>query len=142
MTAPTVEPEKKGLVAEFKEFISRGNLVEIAVAFVLGLAFKTVIDSIAGTPDHPGLIGGVIGAIFGGDQPNFSDKGVTVNGSFIPIGGFVQACFNFLLTEIVLFFIIKAYNRFKGPEVDEDDGPTEIELLAQIRDELRSNKSA
>jgi len=49
---------------------------------------------------------------------------------------------DFLAVALILFFIIKAYNRFKGPEVDEDDGPTEIELLAQIRDELRSNKSA
>ena len=139
MTAPTVEPEKKGLVAEFKEFISRGNLVEIAVAFVLGLAFKTVIDSIAGTPDHPGLIGGVIGAIFGGDQPNFSDKGVTVNGSFIPIGGFVQACFNFFLTALVLFFVIKAYNRMRRNSPDE--GEKEIDILSDIRAELRARDS-
>ena len=139
MTAPTVEPEKKGLVAEFKEFISRGNLVEIAVAFVLGLAFKTVIDSIAGTPDHPGLIGGVIGAIFGGDQPNFSDKGVTVNGSFIPIGGFVQACFNFFLTALVLFFIIKAYNRMRRQTRDETE--KEIEILSDIREALQARNS-
>ena len=139
MTAPTVEPEKKGLVAEFKEFISRGNLVEIAVAFVLGLAFKTVIDSIAGTPDHPGLIGGLIGAVFGGDQPNFSDKGVTVNGSFIPIGGFVQACFNFLLTALVLFFIIKAYNRMRRNSPDETE--KEIDILSDIREELRARNS-
>ena len=139
MTAPTVEPEKKGVVAEFKEFISRGNLVEIAVAFVLGLAFKTVIDSIAGTPDHPGLIGGVIGAIFGGDQPNFSDKGVTVNGSFIPIGGFVQACFNFFLTALVLFFVIKAYNRMRRQSPDETE--KEIDILSDIREELRARNS-
>jgi large conductance mechanosensitive channel len=136
MTAPTAQPEKKGFVAEFKEFINRGNLVEIAVAFVLGVAFKTVIDSIAGTPDHPGLIGGVIGAIFGGDQPNFSDKGVTVNGSFIPIGGFVQACFNFLLTALVLFFIIRAYNKMRRNEPDETE--KEIDILTEIRDELRT----
>ena len=139
MTAPTVEPEKKGLVAEFKEFISRGNLVEIAVAFVLGLAFKTVIDSIAGTPDHPGLVGGVIGAIFGGEQPNFSDKGVTVNGSFIPIGGFVQACFNFFLTALVLFFIIKGYNRMRRQTPDETE--KEIDILSDIREELRARNS-
>ena len=139
MTAPTVEPARKGLVAEFKEFINRGNLVEIAVAFVLGLAFKTVIDSIAGTPDHPGLIGGLIGAVFGGDQPSFSDKGVTINGSFIPIGGFVQACFNFLLTALVLFFVIKAYNRMRRNSPDE--GEREIDILSDIRAELRARDS-
>jgi len=119
---------------EFKEFVNRGNLVTIAVAFVLGAAFKTVIDSITGTPDNPGIVGGILGAIFGGDQPNFNDRGVTVNGSFIPIGGFLTALLNFLLVALVVFFIVKAYNAFKR---SDEAGPTEIELLTEIRDALR-----
>ena len=53
-----------------------------------------------------------------------------------------SALIDFVAVALILFVIIKAYNRFKGPEADEDTGPTEIELLAQIRDELRANKSA
>jgi large conductance mechanosensitive channel len=124
----------KNMWREFKDFVNRGNLVTIAVAFVLGAAFKTVIDSITGTPENPGLVGGILGAIFGGDQPNFNDRGVTVNGSFIPIGGFLTALLNFLLVALVVFFIVKAYNAFKR---SEEAGPSEIQLLTEIRDALR-----
>ena len=124
----------KNLWQEFKDFVNRGNLVTIAVAFVLGAAFKTVIDSVTGTPENAGLVGGVLGAIFGGDQPNFNDRGVTVNGSFIPLGAFLSSVLNFLLIALVVFLIVKAYNAFKRKE---DTGPTEIELLTEIRDALR-----
>ena len=124
----------KNLWHEFKDFVNKGNLVTIAVAFVLGAAFKTVIDSVTGTPDNPGLVGGILGAIFGGDQPNFNNRGVTVNGSFIPLGGFLSSVLNFLVVALVVFLIVKAYNAFKRREAD---GPTEIELLTEIRDSLR-----
>jgi len=121
---------------EFKEFLSKGNVVAIAVAFVLGLAFKTVIDSIAGDgKDNPGIIGGILGAIFGGEQPNFNAKGITVNESFIPIGAFVTALINFLLVALVLFIIVKAYNRMRR---EPDAPPTEVDLLTEIRDSLRN----
>src|SRR5262245_41474083 len=124
----------KNLWQEFKDFVNRGNLVTIAVAFVLGAAFKTVIDSVTGTPENPGLVGGILGAIFGGDTPNFNNRGVTVNGSFIPLGAFLASVLNFLLIALVVFLIVKAYNAFKRRE---DTGPTEIELLTEIRDALR-----
>ena len=128
----------KSLWHEFKDFVNRGNLVTIAVAFVLGAAFKTVIDSITGTPETAGLVGGVLGAIFGGDQPDFNNRGITVNGSFIPIGGFFSALLNFLLIALVVFFVVKAYNAFKR---SSDAGPTEIELLTEIRDSLRERNN-
>ena len=124
----------KNLWQEFKDFVNRGNLVTIAVAFVLGAAFKTVIDSVTGTPENAGLVGGLLGAIFGGDQPNFNDRGIVVNGSFIPLGAFLSSVLNFLLIALVVFLIVKAYNAFKRRE---DAGPTEIELLTEIRDALR-----
>jgi large conductance mechanosensitive channel len=127
------------MVKEFKEFIAKGNIVEIAVAFVLGVAFKTVIDSIAGTPENPGLIGGILGAIFGGDQPDFSARGITINDSFIPIGAFITSLFNFVLTALVLFFVVKAYNRFRRAQPDPSS--TEVDLLTEIRDELRTRNS-
>ena len=83
MTAPT--PARKSWLAEFKEFINKGNLIDIAVAFVLGLAFKTVVDSVAGDGgDNQGILGGIIGAVFGGDQPNFNARGVTITTASSP----------------------------------------------------------
>jgi large conductance mechanosensitive channel len=126
----------KKLYQEFKEFVSKGDLFAIAVAFVLGVTFKSVIDAITGTADKPGIVGGILGAIFGGNQPNFNDKGITLNGSFIPIGGLVTAIINFLLVGLVVFFMVKAYNRMmkdKGPS-----GPSEVELLTEIRDSLQN----
>ena len=68
------------VVKEFREFIDRGNVVEIGVAFVMGATFKTIIDAFAGDgKDNQGILGGILGAIFGGQQPNFNDKGLTLN---------------------------------------------------------------
>lgn len=65
---------KRGVIVEFKEFINRGNVIDLAVAFVMGAAFKTVVDSFAGSDKGPGILGGLIGAIFGGQQPDFSKR--------------------------------------------------------------------
>jgi large conductance mechanosensitive channel len=129
--------KRNGIVAEFKSFINRGSVVDIAVAFVMGAAFKTVIDAVAGDgKDNQGLLGGLIGAIFGGNQPNFNDKGVTLNGSFVPVGSFLTSVLNFLLVSLVLFFVIKAYSRFRKTQPEE----TTNQLLASIRDELRQER--
>lgn len=128
---------QQSIVTEFKSFINRGSVVDIAVAFVMGAAFKTVIDAVAGDgKDNQGLLGGLIGAIFGGNQPNFNDKGVTLNGSFVPIGSFFTSLLNFLLVSLVLFFVIKAYSRFRKTQPEE----TTNQLLASIRDELRHER--
>lgn len=125
---------KLAVGGEFRRFISRGSVVELGVAFVMGAAFKTVIDALAGDgKTNQGILGGLIGAIFGGNRPNFNDRGVTLNGSFIPFGSLLTAGINFLLVAIVLFFVIKAYGRFRRSEPEE----TTNDLLASIRDELR-----
>lgn len=116
------------MLQEFKEFISRGNLLDLAVAVILGLAFAAVVSAFT-----DGIIGGIIGAIFGG--ANFAVWNVTTsNGSVIAIGTFVGEVVNFVLVAFVLFLVVKAYNRFRRTE---EAGPTEIELLTEIRDELR-----
>ena len=130
---------KRGIVGEFKEFVNRGNVVDVAVAFVMGAAFKTVVDSFAGSDKSPGILGGLIGAIFGGQQPDFSKKVVTVNGSDIPLGAFATASMNFFFVALVLFAVVKLYNRLRDNS-DGADSPAEKstnELLAEIRDELR-----
>jgi large conductance mechanosensitive channel len=115
---------------EFKDFISRGNLVELAVAVILGLAFASVVSAFTN-----GIIGGIIGAIFGG--ANFATWNYTTsNGATIAIGSFIGEVVNFLIVGFVLFLVVKAYNR-AFPREEEPAGPTEVELLTEIRDELR-----
>jgi large conductance mechanosensitive channel len=131
---------KRGIVAEFKAFVNRGNVVDVAVAFVMGAAFKTVVDSFAGSGTSPGILGGLIGAIFGGEQPDFSKRVLTVNGSDIPLGAFATASMNFFFVALVLFMVVKLYNRIRDRAGEEEQG-TEVstnDLLAEIRDELRA----
>ena len=130
---------RRGILQEFKDFINRGNVVDISVAFVMGAAFKTVVDSFAGSADQPGVLGGLIGAIFGGSQPDFSKKYLTVNGSHIEFGKFATAGLNFLLVATALFVVVKFYNRFRDKDDNKDQGPSTNELLAEIRDELRKS---
>ena len=130
--------EQRRLVREFREFVDRGNVVELGVAFVMGATFKTIIDSFAGNGgDNPGILGGLIGAIFGGQTPNFNDKGVSLNGSFIPLGSLLTATINFLIVSLAMFFVIRLYNRFRSGEATSKPAPTTNELLTEIRDELR-----
>ena len=129
--------QSRKIVQEFKAFINRGSVVDLAVAFVMGASFKTIVDAFAGDgKSNSGILGGIIGALFGGSQPNFNDSGVTLNGSFIPLGAFLTAVLNFVLVGLVLFFVVKAYGRFRKSQPLE----TTNELLASIRDELREGR--
>jgi large conductance mechanosensitive channel len=123
----------KSWIKEFKDFINRGNLVELAVAFVLAAAFGLVVKAIV-----DGVIMPIIAAIFG--QPNFDGITIDIGDSEILIGVAITAIVNFLIIAFVCFIIVKAYNAMKGPVV-EDDGPSEVDLLIEIRDELRSRSS-
>jgi large conductance mechanosensitive channel len=120
----------KTFFKEFKEFISKGNLVEVAVAFVLGLAFKAVIDAFM-----TGIVNPIIGLILG--KPNLDDVlTFTVRDSTISIGLVLTQIVSLIIVGFVLFLIVKAYNRMRGPQ--PDTGPDEIALLTEIRDELRA----
>jgi large conductance mechanosensitive channel len=134
---------KRGIVGEFKEFVNRGNVVDVAVAFVMGAAFKTVVDSFAGSDKSPGILGGLIGSVFGGQQPDFSKKVVSLNGSDIPLGAFVTASMNFFFVALVLFVVVKLYNRVRDTSNDEAQSVLNTnDLLAEIRDELRVARGA
>jgi large conductance mechanosensitive channel len=117
------------MLQEFKEFISRGNLIELAVAVILGLAFNVVVQSLVADVFTP-----LIAAVFG--EPDFSSITIRVGDGVIKIGSFLNALIAFVIVGFVLFLVVKAYNRFlqRG---EEETGPTEVELLTQIRDELR-----
>jgi large conductance mechanosensitive channel len=132
---------KRGVIVEFKEFINRGNVIDLAVAFVMGAAFKTVVDSFAGSDKGPGILGGLIGAIFGGQQPDFSKKVLTVNGSDIPFGSFATSAMNFFFVALALFMVVKLYNRFRSNDDKEKAALNTNDLLVEIRDELRATRN-
>jgi len=137
------------MLSEFKAFIARGNVLDLAVAVIIGAAFATITKSL--TDD---LIMPVVGAIFGGlDFSNYFTRlgpipdgfagnaasyadlkaaGVAVLGW----GQFVTVAINFLILAFIIFLIIRSANKLikRG---EEAVGPTEVELLAEIRDELR-----
>jgi large conductance mechanosensitive channel len=114
---------------EFKEFISKGNLVEIAVGLILALAFAGLVASFT-----ENLISPIIGAIFG--QPNFDRLVIEIGDAELRYGAFLTTLMNFLIVAFVLFLVVRAYNRAL-PKEEKEAGPTDVELLAQIRDELR-----
>ena len=120
----------KNFFKEFKEFIDKGNLLEIAVAFVLGLSFKAVIDAFM-----KGIVNPIIGLIFG--KPNLDNVlTFTVRDSTISIGIVLTQVISLIIVGFVLFLIVKAYNKARGPQ--PDPGPDEVTLLTEIRDELRA----
>jgi len=120
----------KDLLQEFKDFVNRGNLVELAIAFILATAFAPVVLSIVDNIFMP-----IIAAIIG--QPDFSSLGIDIGDARINYGTPLTLIINFLVIAVVCFFVVKAYNASKKPAEEEDSGPSEVELLAEIRDALR-----
>jgi large conductance mechanosensitive channel len=123
------------MINEFKDFVARGNVVMLAVGFIMGVAFQSVVTSLVENVIMP-----VVAIPFG--EPNFDALTLEVNGSVIMWGSFVTTAVVFLLTALAVFlFIVKPYNgyiaRFGADEVEEDAGPTELDLLTEIRDSLR-----
>jgi large conductance mechanosensitive channel len=114
---------------EFKDFINKGNVVDLAVAVVIGAAFGAVIASFVADVLTP-----IIGAIFG--QSDFSNLTIDIGDSKIYYGNFINAVITFLTVAFAVFLVVKAYNRFKQPPVEEAAAVTEVELLTEIRDAL------
>lgn len=119
----------RDLVKEFRDFINRGNLVELAVAFVLAAAFGIVVKSIV-----DGIVMPIVAAIFG--QPDFDNIGFDLGDTRVQVGLAITAIVNFLIIALFCFLVVKAYNKMKPPA--EEGGPTEVELLTEIRDALRA----
>ena len=137
------------MISEFKAFIARGNVLDLAVAVIIGAAFATITASL--TDD---IIMPVVGAIFGGldfanhfvvlgpipesfqgDPASYADlkkAGVAVLGW----GQFVTVLINFLILAFVIFLLVRQANRMVKRS-DEPAGPSEVALLTEIRDELR-----
>lgn len=132
-----------GMLKEFKEFAMKGNLVDIAVAFVMGGAFGKVITSFT-----EGIVSPLIGLIGGADLTknmitlkeavmDASGKVVT-EGVFLKWGEFVTAIINFIIVAFVMFMIIKAITKMKKEEAAAPAEPSSTDkLLAEIRDALK-----
>lgn len=122
----------------FKDFIMRGNVIDLAVAFVIGVAFANVVNAIVA-----GIITPLIAAVFG--EPSLGNVGnFTINDAQFSIGVVLDALFTFLATAAAIYFLIVmplnklAERRKRGePAIDEPAGPTEIQLLTEIRDSLK-----
>ena len=132
--------EKKSLMQEFKDFIMKGNVMDLAVGVIIGGAFGAIVTSLVDD-----VIGPVIGMICGGID--FSGLSVTVGSAQLMIGNFIQAIINFLIVAMVIFWIVKAFNKARDlaakkeePEEEAPAGPTTEELLGQILEEIKANK--
>lgn len=117
------------MLQEFKEFINKGNVLTVAVGLVMALYFQKIVDAFL-----DGVINPIIAAIFG--ESNFAQIGFDVGDARISIGLVIDAAISFILVAFVLFLIVKAYNQMVKKEEEQDPGPTDTELLIQIRDLL------
>ncbi len=130
--------EKKSIMQEFKEFISRGNVIDMAVGVIIGGAFTAIVNSLV-----TDILTPIIGTFLFG--LNFNSFGISIpwgNHPYIDFGGFIQNIITFLLTAICLFLIIKGINvlRRKKPDVPAaPPAPSKEEvLLTEIRDLLKA----
>ena len=133
---------KKGLIQEFKEFIATGDLVKIAVAFIIGGAVATVVTSFV-----KNIAMGIVGLfvkctdILGADGKATGEKNCSglVGKAWRSVGwgNFLNDVVTFLIIAAVVFLIVKAYRKMI-PDTAEAAGPTEVELLTEIRDSLKA----
>jgi large conductance mechanosensitive channel len=123
----------KRYVGEFKDFVNKGDVITIAVGLVMALYFQKIVTAVL-----DGVINPIIAAIFG--EQDFADIGFDIGDARISIGLVIDAVITFIVVAFFLFLVIKAYNSFKAKQPVEETGPTEIQILAEIRDELRAGR--
>ena len=138
------------MLKEFKDFIAKGNVLDLAVAVIIGAAFATIVASLTDEIIMP-----IVGAIFGGvdfsnhfillgapagyegsmtDYAALKDAGAAMIG----YGAFITALINFVILAFIIFLLVRwATKLMKKQEEEAAAGPSEIDLLTEIRDELR-----
>lgn len=130
--------KSKGLFDEFKTFIKRGNVIDLAVGVVIGGAFSTIVTSLVNDIIMP-----LIGVIIGGYD--FTTLSIKVGESTIKYGNFIQNVINFLIIAFCIFMVVKIMNKFLDKHKKEEKKETpkksdEVVLLEEIRDLLKNNK--
>jgi large conductance mechanosensitive channel len=126
------------MLKEFRDFIMRGNVLDLAVAVVIGAAFTAIVNSLVGDIIMP-----IIGVLSGGID--FSGLSITIGSAVITYGKFLQAIVNFLLIGFTMFLVIKSINSLQKRLIKLKDEtppapvpPEDIVLLREIRDLLKS----
>ncbi len=123
------------MIQEFKDFIAKGNVMDMAVGIIMGGAFTAIVASLVDD-----LITPLIGLFLGG--VDFSGLSFGVSDAQFTYGNFIMAIINFLIISFVVFLLVKGVNNMKKeeePEEEEPAGPTQEELLAEIRDALKAS---
>ncbi|MEH6674507.1 MULTISPECIES: large conductance mechanosensitive channel protein MscL [unclassified Sulfitobacter] len=140
------------MLQEFKDFIAKGNVMDLAVGIIIGAAFTAIVSSLVSDLINP-VIGLVLGGVdftsmyvvLSGDVPADSglDAARETGAAIFAYGAFITACINFLIIAFVVFMLVKFVNRIKSLAERPDDvapevatGPSQLDVLLQIRDEL------
>ena len=127
----------KTIIDEFKEFIKRGNVIDLAVAFIMGQAFTAIVNSLVNDIIMP-LVGILIGGI------NFTNIKVTLGDATIYYGLFIQNVINFLIIAACIFLVVKIMNKFMAKKIEKkEEKPKksdETKLLEEILKELKDKK--
>ncbi len=122
------------MLSEFKKFILRGNVIDLAVAVVIAVAFGAIVTSLVNDIIMP-LVGIVLGGL------DFAALSATVGSAVVAYGKFIQAIVNFLIVGFVIFLVVKAINKASGPKkVETAAPPADVVLLTEIRDLLKKGR--
>ena len=148
--------DREKMLNEFKEFIAKGNVMDMAVGIIIGAAFTAIVTSLVGDLINP-LIALFTGGIdFSGwfyslDGETYASLSTAqeAGAPVFAIGNFIMAVINFLIVAFVVFMLVKTVNRVKAaaeeePEVKEEEpkGPSEVDVLLEIRDALAKQKAS
>ena len=132
-----------GMIGEFKEFISKGNVLDLAVGVVIGAAFGKIVTALVDGIVMP-IVGVALGGVSVSDwkyvmKPETVDAaGAKVAEVAVRYGMFIQTLIDFLVIAFVIFLVVKAYNRMRKPPVEVAVAPPEdVVLLREIRDSLK-----
>ena len=123
----------KKFLEEFKKFIAKGNVLDLAIAVVIGNAFNKIVSSLVDDVIMP-LVGVIIGGI------HFEGIKITVGNASIMVGSFIQNIVDFLIVAFTIFIVVKIFNKLsktKEEKKEEPKKPDDIKLLDEIRDLLK-----
>lgn len=131
-----ITQDGKGLIGEFKTFISRGNVMDLSVGIIIGGAFTAIVTALTNNILTP-----ILGMILGG--VDFSKLSITFGGASIVYGSFIQAVINFFLIALTVFLLVKMVNKLirKKEQKKEAKLSDEVQLLTQIRDLLEKQNA-
>ena len=142
------------MIQEFKDFIAKGNVMDMAVGIIIGAAFTAIVASLVGDIINPIIAlftGGIdfSGWFYALDGNDYSslDAATEAGAPVFAIGKFVMAIINFLIIAFVVFLLVKMVNRLKDAAAKEEEivaeapkGPTELDVLLEIRDSLKAGQ--